>query len=80
MKLNKVCNMEDWLTDGRAAAMQRMLPYFLQASADYPAGMEHRKHWEFAQIVLGLDKLDVLIETPWFWLSLRGRGPDFRAH
>jgi SAM-dependent methyltransferase len=60
VKLNKICNLEDWQTDGRAAIMRRILPYFLQQNADYPVQMEHRKHWEFAQIFLGLEHLGVL--------------------
>jgi SAM-dependent methyltransferase len=60
VKLNKVCNIEDWHTDGRAAEIRRLLPYFLEQSADFPDHMEHRKHWEYAQILLGLDQLDVL--------------------
>jgi hypothetical protein len=60
MKLNKVCNIEDWHTDGRAEAIRRLLPYFLQQSAEFPDHMEHRKHWEYAQLLLGLDQLDVL--------------------
>jgi SAM-dependent methyltransferase len=60
MKLNKVCNIEDWHSDGRARAIRRLLPYFLQQSAEFPNHMEHRKHWEYAQILLGLDQLDVL--------------------
>jgi SAM-dependent methyltransferase len=60
MKLNKVCNIEDWQTDGRANVMRRLLPYFLEQSDQFPSHMEHRKHWEYAQILLGLDELGVL--------------------
>ena len=57
MRLNKVCNIEDWDDDRRAVTMRRILPIFLDQSPGYPAGMEHRKHWEFAQILLGLEAL-----------------------
>jgi SAM-dependent methyltransferase len=60
MKLSKVSNIEDWQSDGRAAAMRRLLPYFLQQSAEFPDRMEHRKHWEYAQVLLGLEQLKVL--------------------
>lgn len=40
--------------------MQRMLPYYVDAYPNYPEGLEHRKHWEFAQIVVGLDRLGAL--------------------
>jgi SAM-dependent methyltransferase len=62
VQLNKVCNLEDWPLDGRAETMRRILPYFLSAHPEFPAGMEHRKHWEFAQVLLGLDQLGVLGE------------------
>jgi len=57
VRLNKVCNIEDWDDDRRAVTMRRILPIFLDQSPGYPAGMEHRKHWEFAQILLGLEAL-----------------------
>ena len=60
MKLSKVCNIEDWQSDGRAAAMRKLLPYFLQQSAEFPDDMEHRKHWEYVQMLLGLEQLGVL--------------------
>lgn len=57
---NKVCNLEDWSDPRMVATMRRILPYFLAQSSEYPHGMEHRKHWEFAQLLLGLDGLGVL--------------------
>ncbi len=60
MRLNKICNLEDWQTDGRAQTMRRILPGFLHQSGDYPVHMEHRKHWEFAQVYCGLEHLGVL--------------------
>ena len=58
--LNKLCELEDWRVPARVAAMRRALPYFLDISPDYPAGMEHRKHWEFAQLLVGLEQLGAL--------------------
>ncbi len=40
--------------------MRRILPYFLVGHPEFPAHMEHRKHWEFAQILLGLEQLGAL--------------------
>ena len=65
MKLNKVCNIEDWKSDGRATVIRRLLPYFLEQSAEFPDHMEHRKHWEYAQVLLGLEYLDVLDRGAW---------------
>jgi len=60
MQLNKLCNIEDWDRDARAATMRRILPYLPKAHTEFPKGMEHRKHWEFAQILDGLDQLNAL--------------------
>ncbi len=60
MQLNKVCNLEDWADDRRSETMRRILPYFLPDHPDFPVGMEHRKHWEFAQVLLGLEQLGAL--------------------
>lgn len=57
MKLNRVCNLEHWQEPETIAAMRELLPYFVEMSQAYPCGMQHRKHWEFAQILLGLRKL-----------------------
>lgn len=40
--------------------MRRMLPYFLGQAPDWPHTMEHRKHWELAQVYLGLEQLGAL--------------------
>jgi SAM-dependent methyltransferase len=60
MKLNKVCNLEDWQSEERAQTIRKVLPYFLQQDPAFPKHMEHRKHWEFAQVLLGLEVLGVL--------------------
>jgi hypothetical protein len=60
MQLNKVCNIEDWEADDRAATMRRVLPGFEARNPQYPAAMEHRKHWEFAQLLDGLADLGAL--------------------
>jgi len=60
MRLNKLCTPDDWNEPHLVAAMRRMLPYYIEAFPEYPLGLEHRKHWEFAQLVVGLDKLGVL--------------------
>lgn len=40
--------------------MRRIIPYYLAVSADYPRGLEHRKHWEFAQLLLSLERHGVI--------------------
>jgi SAM-dependent methyltransferase len=60
MQLNKVCNIEDWDIPTRRATMRRILPGFVAAFPQYPAAMEHRKHWEFAQVLDGLTDLGAL--------------------
>lgn len=58
--LNKVCELDDWSDAQRVDAMRRMLPYHVAASADYPRGAEHRKAWEYAQLLRGVEGLDAL--------------------
>ncbi len=58
--LNKVCELDDWADAQRVDAMRRMLPYHLAAEPDYPRGSEHRKAWEYAQLLRGLEGLDTL--------------------
>lgn len=58
--LNKVCELDDWTDARRVDAMRRMLPYQVASVATYPRGMEHRKHWEYAQLLRGLDDLNAM--------------------
>jgi SAM-dependent methyltransferase len=58
--LNKLCELEDWRDPRRVAAIRRCLPHFTALGADFPAGMEHRKHWEFAQLLCGLEELSAV--------------------
>jgi hypothetical protein len=57
VQVNKICNLEDWALDDRRDTIRRVLPYFLEQSAAFPDGMEHRKHWEFAQLLDGIEYL-----------------------
>jgi ubiquinone/menaquinone biosynthesis C-methylase UbiE len=60
MQLNKVCNVEDWEVPHRVATMRRIFPGFAAAYPQFPSAMEHRKHWEFAQVLDGLADLGAL--------------------
>jgi len=60
MRLNKLCNIEDWNDPAFVATVRRFDQCYLQALPDYPAGREHRKQWEFAHVLNGLDQLNVL--------------------
>jgi SAM-dependent methyltransferase len=60
VRLNKVCNIEDWEAADLRATMRRVLPGFVGQDSRYPTGMEHRKHWEFAQLLNGLADLGAL--------------------
>jgi SAM-dependent methyltransferase len=78
VQLNKVCNLEDWRADSRTLTMRRLLPYFLPQNPEFPMGMEHRKHWEFAQLVDGLGQLGVL--GPDAWVLAVGAGHEEVAY
>jgi SAM-dependent methyltransferase len=40
--------------------MRRVLPYYVDHDPAFPRGLEHRKHWEFAQVAVGLEQLGAL--------------------
>lgn len=75
MQLNKVCNIEDWEDPALTSTMRRILPAFLTQNPRYPAAMEHRKHWEFAQLVVGLASLGALPSNGTVLAVAAGREP-----
>jgi SAM-dependent methyltransferase len=60
MRLNRLCSLEDWDDPALVATIRRLLPFFVEDHADFPRGREHRKHWEYAHLLLGLDRLGAL--------------------
>jgi SAM-dependent methyltransferase len=60
MRLNKLCNIEDWRDADFRATLRRLLPGLAQAMPAYPTGQEHRKHWEYAHVLNGLDRLGAI--------------------
>src|SRR5213079_2412080 len=54
---NTVCWLEDWYNPAIVSAIRRELPYYVDGHPDFPRGFEHRKHWEYAQVVVGLEQL-----------------------
>jgi SAM-dependent methyltransferase len=60
LPLNKLCEIEDWALPGMADTMRRLMPDLAQTLPMYPFGYEHRKVWEYAHVLLGLDRLGVL--------------------
>jgi hypothetical protein len=60
VKLNKPCELEDF-RDGDAVALIRAIePELAELYPDYPAGKEHRKSWEYQQIIRGAVQLNAL--------------------
>jgi ubiquinone/menaquinone biosynthesis C-methylase UbiE len=57
MKLNKICNLEDWADPDFRATVRRLEPGMTHAVPAYPTGFEHRKQWEYAHVLNGLDRL-----------------------
>jgi SAM-dependent methyltransferase len=74
MRLNALCSPDDWHDPHLVAAMRRMLPYYVEAFPDFPTALEHRKHWEFAQLLVGLEKLGAL--TPRAFVISVGAGHE----
>jgi hypothetical protein len=60
MRFNKLCEIEDWQDPAMFATIRRVSPSFTRTIPDYPRGWEHRKHWEYAQLLNGLDELNVI--------------------
>jgi len=60
MRFNKLCNIEDWQDADFRATVRRLLPALVQAMPAYPTGQEHRKHWEYAHVLNGLDRLGAI--------------------
>jgi SAM-dependent methyltransferase len=58
--LNKLCEIEDWALPGMAETMCRLMPDLKETLPLYPFGYEHRKVWEYAHVLLGLDKIGAL--------------------
>ena len=60
MILNKLCELEDWQNLEMRDALRVMSPHLVRAFPDYPGGKEHRKAWEYAQLIAGLQTLGAL--------------------
>jgi SAM-dependent methyltransferase len=48
MRVNKVCNVEDFRDPQMADLVRAVFPHEIGKTADYPLGFEHRKAWEVA--------------------------------
>jgi hypothetical protein len=59
-KYNKLCQLADWQDPKLRTLIHAMLPDQFVKDPSFPTGREHRKHWEFAQILRGLVELDAL--------------------
>jgi SAM-dependent methyltransferase len=59
-QLNRLCNFEDWDDPALQATMRRVLSNFAKAYPHYPKGIEHRKAWEYAHVLNGLERLGAI--------------------
>lgn len=60
IKLNKLCEIEDFNHVLRKTAIRDIEQRFLPDFPNYPANREHRKSWEYAQFMIGLRQLGML--------------------
>jgi hypothetical protein len=60
VNLNKPCELADFRDVEAAALIRRMEPELAALYADYPRGKEHRKSWEYQQVVRGAARLGAL--------------------
>jgi SAM-dependent methyltransferase len=70
-RLNRLCNLHDWQDSQLVATIQRLLPHFVRAYPEFPKSQEHRKHWEYAHVVAGLEQLGAVRPDSWL-LSVAG--------
>ncbi len=71
--LNGLCNLEEWDLPELRSTIRRLLPYFIAENPEFPKGMEHRKHWEFAQLANGFRRLGVLNGEAWILAVAAGQ-------
>jgi SAM-dependent methyltransferase len=57
---NKVCELEDFRNPEILAAIRTLEPEHVRNQAAYPIGFEHRKAWEFAQLMNGAARLGAI--------------------
>jgi SAM-dependent methyltransferase len=60
MKLNKPCELDDFSDVGAAALIRAIESELVELYPEYPRGREHRKSWEYQQIIRGATQLRVL--------------------
>jgi SAM-dependent methyltransferase len=70
-RLNRLCNIEDWQDPAIVSGIRRLLPHFVRAYPEFPKAQEHRKHWEYAHVVNGLERLGAVRPDSWL-LSVAG--------
>jgi SAM-dependent methyltransferase len=60
MFLNKLCNLEDWRIPELTAAMRLLEPDLAYHYPGFPGKREHRKSWEWAHMLAGLESLNAI--------------------
>jgi ubiquinone/menaquinone biosynthesis C-methylase UbiE len=58
--LNKVCELEDFGNPEIHTTIQELEPEHVRINAAYPTGFEHRKAWEYAQLMNGARRLGAI--------------------
>jgi SAM-dependent methyltransferase len=60
MQLNKLCNLEDWRMPEMRDAIRLLEPDLARHYPGFPEGREHRKSWEWAHMMVGLESLGAI--------------------
>ncbi|MBC8167740.1 MAG: methyltransferase domain-containing protein [Bryobacteraceae bacterium] len=58
--MNKLCELEDFQQPAIIESIRQLEADHVIHIPDYPAGREHRKSWEYAQLMCGAEQLGVL--------------------
>jgi hypothetical protein len=62
LRLNKPCELEDFEQTEVIELIRAIEPELTELYPDYPHGREHRKSWEYQQIIRGAERLGAIHE------------------
>lgn len=60
MRLNKVCNIEDFSDEELLEVLRRVVPHYFKMYPNFPKNFEDRKPWEWAMGVYGIERLNCI--------------------
>jgi SAM-dependent methyltransferase len=77
--LNKLCELEDFRNPEILAAIRALEPQCVRGNPEYPIGGEHRKGWEYAQLMIGARRLGAIHPQSFILSVAAGHEPPIFA-